>query len=217
MHCSFSFAGSAYFLPCGSALGNMFLILSKLGALLVAATELEYVFRADEMALTASDVITTIFTFVSSAQTACQLLVASVLLLRTAMARSRLTQVPDAAQLSTGLLSVPCPIPLVPSTSEDEINLNDEEMLGECEDRAAEVLDGEFSPSHISCADSEDDIRKSGIPDIILEPENSLPSASIAERHELLDDILRGLSDANAWRRLPMTEQHGRKSTRQQQ
>jgi hypothetical protein len=69
---------ATYFRPCGARLGNVFLLLSKLGAFTTAALNLAAILQDDEALSDASESVTAAFTAIATAQTvldvACQLL-----------------------------------------------------------------------------------------------------------------------------------------------
>ena len=71
-----------YLRPCGSKLGDGFLIASKVGGVLVTVTELEYLLRNDDDGLSASEDLTAVFAFLCALQTISQVIVSAVFTMR---------------------------------------------------------------------------------------------------------------------------------------
>ena len=204
------FSAACFLRPCGSVLGNVFLIASKLGGLLVAAIELDYIDTFDDSVLGAADVITAIFMFLSAAQTAYQV----VLLIVTASRRF----VPGLQKQKPIFVSGPVlepfrdgalVVPLLEGSSSDRIMKDDglresgsEEELGTVdsivpssapEQVGNETLADPFSGLLSGRRPAQDPLAESQ-----TSGDSGLPEWG--RREFLLEDIVRGLTDQQAWR-----------------
>ena len=78
-HCVAMFGGAVYFRPCGAVLSNVFLVLSKLGAVVISLLLLLRALTLDERFAQAAQVVTSISTAIATAQVVAQI-VSAVLL-----------------------------------------------------------------------------------------------------------------------------------------
>ena len=211
MHCLLMFGGAAYLRPCGSKLANGFLVASKLGGLLAAVTELEYLLQHDDDGLSASADLTAFFTFLCGLQTVSQVVVAAVLAIRLIAAKlakrnskSRLEEsaaagviVDDDDELlllnphfddgETVAVAVMAQSDSMPSASRLQTSQREEHegQLEKDEKIEKEIDEGEGARG--SDDDDDDDDDFSPIDDV--------------KRMRLLEDIQAGLSGGNAWQK----------------
>jgi hypothetical protein len=101
-HSAIVLAAAAYFRPCGARLGNVFLLLSKLGAFTTAALNLAAILTDNEALSGASESVTAAFTAIAAAQTVldvvCQLL---------ALVASKLAAAPSSSSSSSSEKAAP--------------------------------------------------------------------------------------------------------------
>ena len=203
IHCVVIFAGAVYLRPCGSLLGNMFLIGSKLGCMLVAVTQLDYIIRGDESAMTASQYITAAFTFLSSVQTACQLLVAIVLISRFIAPKVSLRLAEESSQAAAAaadrtrpvLVSAPPPRPgtptlIAPTLIEPILN---EGAIGDAADIPDDEEMDDWNVNHDELDEASDGESRDRSP-VVMEAESEL-GGDLTSVDALREEIIRGLNE----------------------
>ena len=75
-HCLLVFAAAVYFRPCGAILSNVFLVLSKLGAFLIAMLVLLHALTLDDGFASSAEVVTSVSIAIATFQTLVQILTA---------------------------------------------------------------------------------------------------------------------------------------------
>ena len=226
LHCVIMLGLAMYFRPCGSMLGNVFLVASKLGGLLVAALELYYIYSTNDAALSASDLATAAFTFVSTVQTATQVIAAVVMTLRRLSpsirrhAPSRMGGDEDSrgrselAPIDRKALFVPI---LETDATQHQSSRNAAIVAKTAGRRRGRTLvkqpsrevfdDDPFCrpdkeiPDDVGDDDEVDDEEDAEL-DLLFDKsdEDDPDNSNWGQREFLLDDIVRGLTDAQAWR-----------------
>ena len=87
-HCLVAFGAAVYFRPCGAVLSNFFLVLSKLGALIISSLLLLHALTLDEEFGQAAEVMTSVSTAIATVQVVAQIMTAVLLAVSASAATS---------------------------------------------------------------------------------------------------------------------------------
>ena len=193
VHCIAMFLLAAAVRPCGSTIGNAFLIAAKLCGTMVAVFIMVHTQTTDTAFATGASVVTSIFAFLSTAQAVCQLISAVVLGSRSAVPALRKLLAEDDNGTAGGVTSAN--IRKAYDSDEDDV-LGDElmrELLSKAEKMETDELIDLLLEGNLPLVSPEPSVPRSIVsPDTAKSPSFS-GTALPVEADDFLNDLLKGL------------------------